>query len=136
VLTHHVQPFLAHKVFQMDHRPRTGEFRLLERFLPRVTTEPPATRARKAHAAGAPAPPRATIGVWPPAAAVHRAAWHSGAGPAASGWLAAGTAAGLVRVDWLAGRWMGNRVPYGSVDAMRGEGGVDMDMDTEDDDDE
>lgn len=35
--------------------------------------------------------------------------------------LGSGTASGLCRIDWLEGRWLKGNVPYGSVEAIRGE---------------
>jgi transcription factor C subunit 6 len=35
--------------------------------------------------------------------------------------LASATASGICRVDWLQGRWLKGRVPYGSVPKIRGE---------------
>lgn len=56
--------------------------------------------------------------------------WNNGNGPAAACLLASGTAAGLCRVDWLQGRWMKGKIPYGNIANVRKEVDVnDMDVD-------
>lgn len=35
--------------------------------------------------------------------------------------MASATASGICRVDWLQGRWLKGRVPYGTVPKIRGE---------------
>jgi hypothetical protein len=37
-------------------------------------------------------------------------------------WLASGTASGLVRIDWLQGRWFRGAIPYTSISNIRFEG--------------
>lgn len=34
----HPQPFLVHKIYQLDYSRKTGAFRMLEHFLPQVNT--------------------------------------------------------------------------------------------------
>lgn len=47
--------------------------------------------------------------------------WNDRNGLGRAPLLASSTAAGLCRVDWLLGNWMRNYVPYGSIQAIRGE---------------
>jgi len=61
-------------------------------------------------------------GAWPRQVGVHRVVWNNGNGLGASALVAAGTASGLCRVEWVWGRWVRGKVPYGSVSAMRMEG--------------
>ena len=49
--------------------------------------------------------------------------------------LASATAAGLCRVDYLEGRWMRDKMPYGGVEGIRKEGDG-MDVDGEEDGEE
>jgi transcription factor C subunit 6 len=53
--------------------------------------------------------------------------WNSGNGFAGARLLASGTASGICRIDWLEGRWMKGKIPYGSIANVRRE------MDTVDD---
>ena len=50
---------------------------------------------------------------------MHRAVWNAGNGLANAPWLASATASGLCRVDWLAGRWLRDYVPYEGVEGIR-----------------
>ena len=34
------QPFLVHKIYQLDYSRKDGEYRMLEQFLPKVCTQP------------------------------------------------------------------------------------------------
>jgi|ERR1700722_6675156 len=73
----------------------------------------------------------ASTGVWPQQAGIHRVVWNDGNGLAAAGLLASGTASGICRVDWLQGRWMKGKVPYGSIVNIRKEMDADvMDVDS------
>ncbi|KAL4068179.1 hypothetical protein J3A83DRAFT_3825037 [Scleroderma citrinum] len=128
-------PFFVHKVYQMDFSRKTGEFRMLERFLPHVTQEkgPGAKAKAKARAAEEDddiASSNHSTGVWPPEIGVHRVAWNSGNGLGCASLLASGTASGLCRVDWLPGRWFRDKVPYVNVPNMRKEVEVDGDVDS------
>lgn len=38
--------------------------------------------------------------------------------------LASGTHSGLCRIDWLGGRFFQDKVPYGSIERIRGETGA------------
>ena len=135
---------LVHKIYQMDYSRETGEFRMLERFLPQVrprmhpsgkagkTTQKPAVVAPSGNASAAPG-----TGAWPTQVGVHKVAWNCGNGLEAAGLLASGTASGLGRVDFLEGRWFENRVPYTSVANIRREGvevvsGEESEVETED----
>jgi transcription factor C subunit 6 len=60
-------------------------------------------------------------GAWPYEVGVHRAAWNSGSGIQSSPLLASGMFCGLCRIDWLPGRFYGDRVPYNDVETLRGE---------------
>ena len=52
---------------------------------------------------------------------MQRVAWNEGSGLAGASWLASATASGLCRVDWLEGRWLRGREPYGGVEVIRKE---------------
>lgn len=126
-------PILNHKVYQLDYNTRTGQYRMLDHFLPREsgTSEGPAftesTTAKVVEAEaikerfenGAPEP----SALWHPSVGVNTVAWNSGCGLASAAWLASGMACGLVRVDYLEGSWFRNVLPYGSVEAVRCEAG-------------
>jgi transcription factor C subunit 6 len=71
-------------------------------------------------------------GVWPWQVGVQRVAWNNGNGLASAGLLASATASGLCRIDVLWGRWIKNKVPYGSTERIRGEDGAAMDVDSDD----
>jgi transcription factor C subunit 6 len=77
-------------------------------------------------------------GAWSSQIGVHRVVWNDKNGLESAGVLASGTSAGIVRIDNLEGRWFCDRVPYGSVDAIRGEGskGSGDDEEEEEDDEE
>lgn len=61
------------------------------------------------------------IGIWPIEVGVHRVAWNSGGGMSRAPLLASGMACGLVRIDWLVGRFWRDRIPRVSIELMRGE---------------
>ncbi|TFK46673.1 hypothetical protein OE88DRAFT_1648431 [Heliocybe sulcata] len=124
-------PFFVYKIYQMDYSRKTGEYRMLENFLPQETQDrPSATRAKKQGKTVEIMP--VGTGAWPAEVGVHRTAWNSGNGLANAPLLASATASGLCRVDWLLGRWMKDKVPYGGVDAMRAT--AEMDSEEEDED--
>jgi hypothetical protein len=113
------QPFLVHKVYQLDYSRTEGRFRMLDRLKPREMAE-------RAEGGG---------GAWYPSVGVQRVTWHDGAGLTAAGMLASATGSGLCRVDLLEGRWFRDRCPYERVEAMRME--VDgMEVDEPEDNDE
>ncbi|PFH47653.1 hypothetical protein AMATHDRAFT_77094 [Amanita thiersii Skay4041] len=115
-------PFFVHKIFRMDYNRKTGEFRMLEHFLPQVSTKK-ANKRDNTSSSGS--------GAWPWQVGVHRIAWNNGNGPACSGLLASATASGLCRIDVLWGRWLKDKVPYGSIGNIRGEDGMGMDIDSD-----
>ncbi|EIW84695.1 WD40 repeat-like protein [Coniophora puteana RWD-64-598 SS2] len=98
-------PHFNHKIYQLDYSRSSGEYRMLENFLPKESDETT----------------NISTGAWSPSISVTRVAWHSGAGLAGACLLASSTASGLCRVDWLVGRWHRDRVPYVDVPRMRGE---------------
>ena len=113
------QPFLVHRVYQLDYSRTAGRFRMLDRLKPREMAERPEGGG----------------GAWHPCVAVLRVAWHGGAGLAAAELLASATGSGLCRVDFLEGRWFRDRVPYERVEAMRmEEDGMDVDEPEDNDD--
>ncbi|OBZ65716.1 Transcription factor tau subunit sfc6 [Grifola frondosa] len=117
-------PFLVHKIYQLDYSRNSGEYRMLERFLPKETqNRPAAIRANKVMPVG--------TGVWPQEVGVHRVVWNVGNGLGRAPLLASATGSGLCRVDWLLGRWNKDHIPYNGVEGIRGEG-----ADTSDEDDE
>lgn len=70
-------------------------------------------------------------GSWPREVGVHRVVWNNGNGLASASLVAAGTAAGLCRVDLLRGRWLKDKIPYAGVAGIRMEGEDAMDVDSE-----
>ncbi|KAF8891409.1 hypothetical protein BD779DRAFT_1515063 [Infundibulicybe gibba] len=129
-------PFFVHKIYQMDYRRKTGEYRMLDRFLPQeILDRLNASRAadsKKGKSKEA-KPPINAGSIWPNEVGVHRVVWNSVNGPASSALLASGTASGLCRVDELWGRWIHDKVPYGGIGNIRGEGDA-MDIDSGDSD--
>ena len=67
--------------------------------------------------------------MWPCEVGVHRVVWNNGNGLASSSLLATGTASGLCRIDILWGRWLEDKVPYGSAEGIRMEDEAAMDVD-------
>lgn len=76
----------------------------------------------------------AGTGVWPPSIGVHRVTWNCGNGLAAASLLASATGTGLCRVDRLDGRWLKGKVPYHGIEAIRREGGAEVDEEVDDSD--
>jgi transcription factor C subunit 6 len=66
-------------------------------------------------------------GSWPPEVGIHRVAWNTSNGMSKCQLLASATASGLCRIDSLWGRFHRERVPYGSIQKIRGEQEVDVD---------
>ncbi|KAF8516951.1 hypothetical protein BU17DRAFT_92339 [Hysterangium stoloniferum] len=130
-------PFFIHKIYQLDYNRKTGEFRMLEHFLPHEHQDRPAaarvtSQKKKATDTSSSLPP--STGAWSPEISVTRVVWHSGSGMARAPLLASATASGLCRVDWLLGRFPHDRFPYGGVAALRGEvGGIDNEEEVEED---
>ena len=60
--------------------------------------------------------------LWPHEASVLSTRWNSCNGLENASWLASGTASGLVRIDWLQGRWFKDTIPYTSISNIRFEG--------------
>ncbi|OSD08431.1 hypothetical protein PYCCODRAFT_1455543 [Trametes coccinea BRFM310] len=107
-------PFLEHKIYQLDYSRSTGEYRMLENFLPQeIQNRANAVRQNKSIPGG--------TGAWPPEVGIHRVAWNDGNGLARTPLLASATASGLCRVDWLLGRWVRDQQPYNGIEGMRGE---------------
>lgn len=116
-----------HKVYQLDYNRATQSYRMLDRFLPQETPDRSSAtiRAKK----GAPTPEVGT-GAWPANIGVLQAVWNSGGGLSGAPLLATSTASGLCRIDYLAGRWINERLPYGGIEGIRGEvEGMDVDED-------
>ncbi|PPQ65649.1 hypothetical protein CVT24_011803 [Panaeolus cyanescens] len=128
-------PFFVYKVFQMDYNRHTKEFRMLDHFLPQESVDrPSAARSAKDKGKDKDFYPPPSCGAWPPEVGVHRVVWNCGNGLASCGLLAAGTSSGLCRVDWVLGRWVKDKIPYGSVSSVRledagSEDGMDVDSD-------
>ncbi|KAF8163757.1 hypothetical protein B0H34DRAFT_650320 [Crassisporium funariophilum] len=122
-------PFLVYKIFQMDYNRNKKEYRMLDRFLPQESLDRPAVSRVNKGKAKANEP--TSTGAWPREVGVHRVVWNNGNGLASSSLLAAGTASGLCRVDSLWGRWIKDKIPYGSVEGIRMEDATAMDVDTE-----
>ena len=47
---------------------------------------------------------------WSPNIGVHKVSWNNSNGIHNAGWLASGTASGLGRVEWVQGRFSGDKV--------------------------
>ncbi|KAH7924733.1 hypothetical protein BV22DRAFT_1195685 [Leucogyrophana mollusca] len=112
-------PFFVHKIYQLDYSRKTGEFRMLERFLPQETQEKSTnTKGKKKDDDNSASN---STGVWPPEVGVHRVVWNSANGLGSAPLLASATGSGLCRVDWLLGRFIRDKVPYVDVPSMRKE---------------
>jgi len=130
-------PFLMHKIYQLDYSRKLKEFRMVENFLPKETFDKPTAarkKAQKAAETGRPGEKSGATGAWPKEVSVTRVTWDSGGGMSSAPLLASATASGLCRIDWLLGRFFNNRVPLGSVEALRGEVAVAGDIEDEDSD--
>ncbi|KAJ6509010.1 hypothetical protein C8R45DRAFT_969593 [Mycena sanguinolenta] len=131
-------PFFVHKVYQLDYNRKTKEFRMLERFFPLEAQDRPtqtkAIRAEKAKGKDNTYVAPTSTGTWPEQVGVQRVVWNCGNGLAASSLLASSTASGLCRVDVVWGRWLNDKVPYGSIQALRMEGAESDAMDVDSDD--
>lgn len=125
-------PFFVHKIFQLDYSRKTGEFRMLDHFLPQETQER-STNLKGKQAKTDESEISISTGVWPSEVGVHRVAWNTGNGLGGAPLLASTTGSGLCRVDWLLGRWIRNKVPYVNVPNMRKEVDDIMDEDSGDD---
>ncbi|EIN07154.1 hypothetical protein PUNSTDRAFT_104680 [Punctularia strigosozonata HHB-11173 SS5] len=111
-------PFLVHKIYQLDYSRTSGEFRMLEHFLPQEPQDRPAAiRAKKADDSVVITP--VGTGAWPAEVAVQRVAWNSCNGFCGAPLLASATGSGLCRIDWLMGKWTNTRIPYGGVEGIR-----------------
>ncbi|KAH9484533.1 Transcription factor tau subunit sfc6 [Psilocybe cubensis] len=127
-------PFFVHKIFQMDYNRITKEYRMLDHFLPQESIDrPTATRAAKGKSKKDAEVFPPSTGAWPREVGVHRVVWNNGNGLASSGMIAAGTSSGLCRVDLLWGRWVKDKIPYGSVSGIRMEDGDAMEVDSDED---
>lgn len=78
---------------------------------------------------------RESSGAWPKEVGVHRVVWNTGSGYNCAPLLASGMACGLVRIDWLEGRFHAGRTPYQDIESLRHEtAGLNaMDIDEKDD---
>lgn len=148
----------------MDFKRKTGEFRMLDQFLPQVcffhfskknshhsqlyqeSADRP-TAASKAKQQQHQKSKKDTntsndntsisTGAWPQEVAVHKVTWNNGNGLNACGLLASATSSGLCRVDNVWGRWMKDKVPYGGIEQIRREEMEDgMDVDSGESDSE
>ncbi|KAJ3511591.1 hypothetical protein NLJ89_g4010 [Agrocybe chaxingu] len=120
-------PFFVHKIFQMDYNRNTREFRMLDHFLPQKGRRYVQKGKGKKDNEAVPS----STGAWPQAVGVHRVVWNDGNGLAASGWLAAGTASGLCRIDLLCGRWIQDKIPYRGIEGIRFEDEDAMEVDSD-----
>ncbi|KZV71848.1 hypothetical protein PENSPDRAFT_650271 [Peniophora sp. CONT] len=127
-------PFFQHRLFQLDYSRTDGRLRMLDHLRPGETPDRANMAQRAVRARVAAAPPPSGTGAWPSNIAVTRVAWGSGS-IAAAPLLASATASGLCRIDWLEGRWLRDRVPYGGIEGIRLEGGRSMDVDDEEESD-
>ncbi|KAG1734326.1 hypothetical protein EDB19DRAFT_1896481 [Suillus lakei] len=110
----------------LDYSRKTGEFRMLDHFLPQETQER-STNLKGKQAKKDESEASISTG------AVHRVTWNTGNGLGGAPLLASTTGSGLCRVDWLLGRWIRNKVPYVNVPNMRKEVDDVMDEDSGDD---
>ncbi|GJE90687.1 hypothetical protein PsYK624_068310 [Phanerochaete sordida] len=117
-------PFLSHTIYQLDYNRKTGEYRMVDHLKPK---EVPRIGGKSRE------PPKAS-GAWSPEVSITRVAWNQGNGLANACWLASATASGLCRVDWLSGKWLQDKLPYRSIEGIRGEVEVEDESDDDDDD--
>ncbi|KAG2150679.1 uncharacterized protein EDB93DRAFT_1083923 [Suillus bovinus] len=125
-------PFFFRKIFQLDYSRKTGEFRMLDHFLPQETQER-SNKWKGKQTKKDESESSTSTGVWPPEVGVHRVTWNAGNGLGGAPLLASTTGSGLCRVDWLLGRWIRNKVPYVNVPNIRKEVDDMMDEDSGDD---
>ncbi|EJD53223.1 hypothetical protein AURDEDRAFT_180776 [Auricularia subglabra TFB-10046 SS5] len=150
-------PFFIQKIFQLDYSRKTGVFRMLDQFLPKVrlvrkgvtggedeeeaqpanenegenananpddeVQEQPAKKSKKKKdkmfTAEIPEGPNRATGSWPKEVSVTCVVWDSGGGISSAPFLAAATASGLCRIDWLLGQFYTSKYDVSSVDAIR-----------------
>lgn len=130
------QPLFNHKVFQLEYSRKTGTYRILDHFLPFET----GAGEGKAQNIASRMPPKATesqqeknqarykaslfdgSALWPHEVSIISVCWNSCNGLENAPWLASGTVSGLVRIDWLQGRWFRDTIPYTSISNIRFEG--------------
>ncbi|KAF9651500.1 hypothetical protein BDM02DRAFT_3091246 [Thelephora ganbajun] len=124
-------PFFYYKIYQLDYSRNTGEYRMLEQFLPQETLDRfTAKKARSKNPETTSA--QTNPGAWAPEVSVQRVVWNNGNGLGNCQLLVSGTASGLCRIDWVSGRWFkGRDLGLGGIETLRGEvdGGGDVDMD-------
>ncbi|KAM6500158.1 hypothetical protein JOM56_003172 [Amanita muscaria] len=127
-------PFFVHRIYKMDYSRKTGEYRMLEHFLPQEMPERPGAASQSSKKSGSKPAPAGGTGAWPWQVGIQRVAWNNGNGLGSCGLLASATASGLCRVDNLWGRWMKDKVPYAGVENIRVEDGAAMDVDYDESD--
>src|SRR5438552_2753391 len=64
---------------------------------------------------------KTSTGAWPPQVGIHHVVWNNGNGLGAAGIMASATGSGICRVDFLQGRWLKGKIPYGNIAKVRGE---------------
>jgi transcription factor C subunit 6 len=106
------------RLFEMDYDEFTGEYRILDDFLPEEMTLDGAMQknANKAKGSGHSLEGNPTVaksGDWSPHVAVHRVCWNNNNGLGRAGWIASGTASGLGRIDIIRGRFLKGKTPAG-----------------------
>ena len=109
----------------MDYNRNEAEYRMLDCFLPEEV--PDARSAKSSSKTKDAAPPSQTTGAWSRNVGIHRVRWNNGYGPGGCALLASATASGLCRVDVLWGRWVRGKEPYGGIEGIRMEGGMEVD---------
>ncbi|ORX40716.1 hypothetical protein BD324DRAFT_647634 [Kockovaella imperatae] len=100
--------------FEMDYDHESGTYRMVDQFHQEsVMAQDAIDRGTKLKKGGdALADPAFMKSVaWSPHCAIHKVTWNSANGLNSAGWLASGMASGLVRVEWVSGRFQGDTLP-------------------------
>ena len=106
------------RLFEIDYDTFSGEYRILDDFLPEEMSLDGAQQKNNNKAKGTSHslegnPLVAKSGDWSPHVGVHQVCWNNNNGLGKAGWVASGTASGLGRIDIIRGRFTHGKVPNG-----------------------
>lgn len=100
----------------MDYDEHTGEYRMLDNFMPEDVSLDYAQQKNTARTKSSVNPLEGNpivvkTGNWSPHVGIHRTCWNNNGGLGRAGWIASGTASGLGRIDIIEGRFLKDRLP-------------------------
>jgi len=106
------------RLFEIDYDTFTGEYRIIDDFLPVEMSLEAAQQknSNKKQGSGHSLEGNqvaAKSGDWSLNVAVHKVCWNNNNGLGRAGWAASGTASGLGRIDIIRGRFLHDKVPPG-----------------------